>query len=464
MKTEMYRRGIVAVLLFLALAALAACTALDDKFNSTELASAEIGLEGGTVSADVPDGVVTLSVPANALSTPSRVSIARVLDTLSFPSGLSQFGDAYLFSQICLRVGDGATVSVSLPFNPTNLPPGIRTDDLVLVSFANSESTGREIASTISGNTIRGEISALCEALAIGVPSDGGPGGADIISFFRASPSELLRGNNSTLAWEVDVPAGGDFDIVITPDIGTVARADQTTVAPEVTTSYTLEVSGGGVSASSELVVEVPAAVGDIEPQPLELTATAGTNGSSTATGIISFSNVGGADTTLNYSVRSVGTEPSELSIVSGQTGNVAAGATQEVAFELTCGSVPVDSSAVFVIDGTDTSFDGEVRVDYVCLEPPGMLNLTVTGLPAGASTAVDVVGASATRTVTFDDFVNETQTETVMLRPGSYDLAPQRTVTFGDTTYETRQSGVQVSITSEQMSQVLIEYAPASP
>jgi hypothetical protein len=359
-----------------------------------------------------------------------------------------------------LRVDDGATVSVSLPFNPNNLPPGVISDDLVLVSFPNSESTGREIPSTLSGNTIRGEISALCEALAIGVPSDGRS--PSIITFFRANPSTLLRGNNSTLAWEVDVPAGGDFDIVITPDIGTVARADQTAVAPEVTTSYTLEVSGGGVSASSELVVEVPAAVGDIEPQPLELTATAGTNGSNTATGIVSFSNVGGADTTLNYSVRSVGTQPSELSIVSGQTGNVAAGATQEVEFELTCGDTAVDSSAVFVIDGTDTPFDGEVRVDYVCLEPPGTLNLTVTGLPAGAVTTVDILGASATRTVTFDDFVNETQTQTVMLQPSSYDLAPQRSIMFGGTTYETRQSGVQVNITSEQMSQVLIEYAPA--
>ncbi|MDZ7705838.1 MAG: hypothetical protein U5L04_15300 [Trueperaceae bacterium] len=149
------------------------------------------------------------------------------------------------------------------------------------------------------------------------------------------------------------------------------------------------------------------------------------------------------------------------LNIVSGQTGSVAAGATQEVEFELTCGSAPVDSTAVFVIDGTDTPFDGEIRVDYVCLEPPGMLNLTVTGLPAGASTTVDVIGASTTNTVTFDDFVNETQTQTVMLRPGSYDLAPQRTITVGGTTYESRQSGVQVNIASEQMAQVLIEYAP---
>ncbi|MDZ7705837.1 MAG: hypothetical protein U5L04_15295 [Trueperaceae bacterium] len=276
MKTKMYRRGIVAVILFLALAALAACTSLDDKFNSTELASAEIGLEGGTVTADVPDGVVEITVPANALSTPSRVSISRVLDALSFPSGLDQFGDAYLFSQICLRVGDGATVSVSLPFNPNNLPPGVGTDDLVLVSFPNNESAGQQISSTVSGNTIRGDISSLCEALAIGVPSDGGPGGSNVITFFRANPPTLLRGDSSTLAWEVDVPAGGDFDISITPNIGTVARADQTTIAPEVTTSYTLEVSGSGVSARSELVVEVPPAVGDISPQPLELTATAG--------------------------------------------------------------------------------------------------------------------------------------------------------------------------------------------
>lgn len=461
MKTKMYRRGIVAVILFLALAALAACTSLDDKFNSTELASAEIGLEGGTVTADVPDGVVEITVPANALSTPSRVSISRVLDALSFPSGLDQFGDAYLFSQICLRVGDGATVSVSLPFNPNNLPPGVGTDDLVLVSFPNNESAGQQISSTVSGNTIRGDISSLCEALAIGVPSDGGPGGSNVITFFRANPPTLLRGDSSTLAWEVDVPAGGDFDISITPNIGTVARADQTTIAPEVTTSYTLEVSGSGVSARSELVVEVPPAVGDISPQPLELTATAGANGSSTTTGTVSFGNVGGADTTLNYSVRSVGTQPGVLNIVSGQTGSVAAGATQEVEFELTCGSAPVDSTAVFVIDGTDTPFDGEIRVDYVCLEPPGMLNLTVTGLPAGASTTVDVIGASTTNTVTFDNFVNETQTQTVMLRPGSYDLAPQRTITVGGTTYESRQSGVQVNIASEQMAQVLIEYAP---
>lgn len=453
----MYRRSLVAALLLLVI--LAACTTRNDKFNSTELASAEIGLEGGTLTADTPDGTVELNVPANALSTPSRVSISRVQDSLSFPSGLEQLGDAYLFSQVCLRVEEGATVTASLPI-PAPLPPGVGNDDLVLVSFPDRDTTGREITATVSGSRIQGDISALCEALVIGVPSERG-GGGDVITFFRSNPSTLLRGDPSTLSWDVDVPPSGSFDITITPGIGTVARTDTTTVSPNVTTSYTLEVSGGGVSANSELVVEVPAAVGNISPDVLDLTATAGTNGSRTDTGIVSFSNVGGTDTTLDYTIRSVGTQPSEISIVSGGSGTVAAGATQEVEFELTCTNTPVDSSAVFIIDGTDTPFDGEIRVDYVCLEPPGMLGLTVTGLPSGASTTVDIIGGSTTQTITFNDFgPNGTQTQTVMLRPGNYDLDPQDSATFQGTTYNARQSGVQVTVISEQMSQVTVEYA----
>ncbi len=76
-----------------------------------------------------------------------------------------------------------------------------------------------------------------------------------------ASPSVILKGEESTLTWSV---AGAEA-VHIEPGIGLVAAEGSQRIAPAHTTTYRLTATGPGGTASAEAVVQVYV---DIAPQP----------------------------------------------------------------------------------------------------------------------------------------------------------------------------------------------------
>jgi hypothetical protein len=72
---------------------------------------------------------------------------------------------------------------------------------------------------------------------------------------FTASPSPMLPGSSSTLAWLVTGADAGT--ISIEPGIGVVAADGTRAVSPAATTTYTLTATGGGITATSGVTVVV---------------------------------------------------------------------------------------------------------------------------------------------------------------------------------------------------------------
>jgi hypothetical protein len=79
-------------------------------------------------------------------------------------------------------------------------------------------------------------------------------GGQLVVKSFGASPGKIVKGEASTLSWNVS----GDATVSISPDIGDVALMGNRQVLPTKTTTYTLTATSavGTVTATTQVVVE----------------------------------------------------------------------------------------------------------------------------------------------------------------------------------------------------------------
>jgi hypothetical protein len=77
--------------------------------------------------------------------------------------------------------------------------------------------------------------------------------GQPVVNSFGASPGKIVKGEASTLSWNVS----GDATVSISPDVGNVALMGNRQVLPTKTTTYTLTATSaaGTVMATTEVVV-----------------------------------------------------------------------------------------------------------------------------------------------------------------------------------------------------------------
>lgn len=93
---------------------------------------------------------------------------------------------------------------------------------------------------------------AACDALK---SAPAGPSAQPIISVFTAEPLSTKSGTLVTLRWDVQ---GEDVDVRIDPGVGNVPATGSATVAPIVTTTYTLNARNrSGQSAQRVLTVTI---------------------------------------------------------------------------------------------------------------------------------------------------------------------------------------------------------------
>jgi ZU5 domain len=116
----------------------------DAQINITK----SVGAEGGTVSAS--DGTSVL-IPMNALAMSSNITITSV--GAQAPSGSLLVGPAYDFGP------DGTTftqpVTITLPFDPSKLPSGRSSADVVIYTAPRGSTNYQALATTVSGNTVQ---------------------------------------------------------------------------------------------------------------------------------------------------------------------------------------------------------------------------------------------------------------------------------------------------------------------
>ncbi len=438
MTTSLVRRHLKKrTLLGFALVALllAACTSVN-RVNFEVIASQEIDEAGGTISVVREDGLdvgrtVSLVVPENALTGRTTIEIGVVTDALEPPLGIDIVSDIYYFGPKCLR--PEATLTAILPYRPDVLAGGRSVADLRLLKFRKGEWS--EVASIIDqdAETIRGEIEQMC-VLAVGLLQGGTAPRSPVITEFRATPPEIVRGNSSTLSWSVSGP--DDLSVTLSQGIGPVARSGSREVSPSETTTYTLSVSNDVflVNQSIDVAVRDPAgAIGNVQPNPLVLPDTPFGD---TTTGTFSFDNIGGSP--LDFRVT---TAAPWLTILSptraGELiGTIVPGATQTVEVEAVC-DVAGPRAATVVIAGTDVP-SATLEVELLCAEPPA----PSIGAPAPNPLEFEpaIVGDPAqTGSVSFDntgqaplDFVVEASAQWLELTAGTRgQVAPGATQTI---------------------------------
>ena len=110
----------------LALVSVLAAAACDDDDDPPPLASATIGVDGGTMA--VPDGGPSLTVPAGALA--QDVGFRIDPGQISIVPGYVDVGPAYAFSPPSTTFAMPATIV--LPFDPTRVPDPAMTSDLLI--------------------------------------------------------------------------------------------------------------------------------------------------------------------------------------------------------------------------------------------------------------------------------------------------------------------------------------------
>lgn len=448
------RVGLLLCLLILSL--LAACSPNRPSFIPSAVTGSPVGPDGGIVSAQFPDGFVSALFPSGSLSAVTDINIGVVGNAplALFPPGVTLLGDVYYIGDICLELANGSTATVVLPF-PAGTGPGQRAAASVYYSSIKGDWTALPRTDRPSGvpQSPNGEVAGITRDLcmfAVGTTGDGGIEAPDIITDFRARPSTIRRGDNSTLSWSVADVEDVDLTVSITPGIGPVGRESQQNVQPNRTTQYTLEVRlEPGATVRSTVEVQVPAAVSPVDP--LSLRANAGQSD----TGSVTFSNVGGLgpDGVLNYTL---GTFPSWLSLENSdrRTGTLQPDESQTLNLRGTCPVNPTSSelSATVDIFAADSPFDGSFTVNLECVLPPGILELTVVGLPNGQTANITLRGPNLDRNITLG---SETRVFND-LPPGNYTISAPN---VGNLT--PRPNLVGIDIASGQTERVVITYGP---
>lgn len=427
------RLRLAAALLFVVLLS-SACTSLN-RVNFEVIASQEVDEAGATISVVRQDGLdagrtVSLVVPANALTGTTTIEIGVVTDALEPPLGIDIVSDIYYFGPKCLR--PEASVTAILPYRSEVLTGGRSIGDLRLLKF--EKGAWSELASRIDQNneTIEGELDRMC-ILAVGLLQGGTAPRSPVITEFRASPPEIVRGNSSTLSWSVNGPA--DLSITISPGIGAVAASGSREVSPGDTTTYTLSASNADflVSQSLDVAVRDPAGeIGNVVPNPLLLPDVAF---GETSTGSFSFDNIGG--TPLDFTVT---TGASWLTVLdparAGEvTGTLAPGATQSIDVEGVCSEAGTREATVVIAGAGTASATLEVRL--ICGAPPAPRIGAPTPNPLEFAPAL-VGDPAQTQSVSFDNtgtaplaFVIEEEAAWLEPTPPSGDLAPGATQTL---------------------------------
>jgi len=255
------------------------------------------------------------------------------------------------------------------------------------------------------------------------------------IDSFTATPSTILNGNSTTLAWS----SSESMACSISPGVGSVGVSGSAVVSPTATTTYTLDCTGPGVDAQSTVTVTVedPVVIGGFSASP----ATIDLGASSTLTIASSFA----TSCTVDNGVGSV-----------SANGTVTVSPTDDTAYTLTCQGpggpvsastsvtvlppVAIDSftaSPSTILNGDSTTLSWSSTESTACTISPTAGAVATSGTVSVSPTATTTytlncsgpgIDAQATVTVTVEDPVAITA---FSASPGTIDLGGDATLTF---------------------------------
>jgi RHS repeat-associated protein/uncharacterized repeat protein (TIGR01451 family) len=173
-------------------------------------------------------------------------------------------------------VTDTATVTVihpepsaALSLTPEEIPPGGFSTLSWHTEHAHSISIAPDIGSVqaLGSMTVSPERSTTYTLTATGHGGTASASAALIVTTpepfvsLSASPATLRKGQSSTLSWQSFNGSSASID----PDVGEVPLNGSISVSPEITTTYTITVTGAGGKAADSATVVVTA---DVDPQP----------------------------------------------------------------------------------------------------------------------------------------------------------------------------------------------------